>query len=72
MTAETYIPDPQRFTNNDNQVIALEAMFIIVLVGYIFWKEVTAIRKDKETSSTLRELTGLLNKIYGALHDDKR
>jgi len=72
MTPETYIPDPQRFVNHENQVIALEAMFIIVLVGYIFWKEVISIRKDKETSSTLRELTGLLNKIYGALHDDKR
>lgn len=71
MTPETYIPDPTRWLNHDNPVIALEAAFIIVLVIWIVWDKITAIRKDKETSSTLRELTGLLNKIYGAL-DDKR
>ena len=72
MQAETYIPDPTRWLNHENPVIALEASFIMVLIIWIVWDKITAIRKDKETSATLRELTGLLNKIYGALHDDKR
>lgn len=71
MTPETYIPDPTRWLNHDNPIIALEAAFIMALVIWIVWDKVTSIRKDKETSATLRELTGLLNKIYGAL-DDKR
>ena len=65
MQAETYIPDPQRFTNNDNQVIALEAMFIIVLLGYIFWKEIMTYRERKENNKTLQDVAESLNKLVG-------
>ncbi len=66
MNHETLIPDPQRFTNNDNQVIALEAMFIIILLGYIFWKEVMSYRERRETNKTLQEVSEALNKLVGA------
>ena len=65
MNAETYIPDPQRFTNNDNQVIALEAMFIIVLLGYIVWKEIMTYRERKENNKTLQDVAESLNKLVG-------
>jgi len=66
MASEILIPDPQRFTNNDNQVIALEAMFIMILVGYIFWKEIMAYRERKEINKTLQDVSEALNKLVGA------
>jgi hypothetical protein len=71
MTPETLIPDPARFVNHDNQVIALEAMFIIVLLGYIFWKEIVAIKERRENNKTLQEVAEALNKLVGASNAKK-
>lgn len=71
MNAETYIPDPQRFVNHDNDLVAFEAMMIIVLLGYIFWKELVSIKERKENNKTLMDVAEALNKLIGAANDKK-
>jgi hypothetical protein len=71
MTPETLIPDPSRFVNHDNDVIALEAIFIIVLILYICWKEIIAIKERRENNKTLQEVAEALNKLVGASNAKK-
>lgn len=68
---ETLIPDPQRFVNHDNDLVAFEAMMIIVLLGYIFWKELVSIKERKENNKTLMDVAEALNKLIGAANDKK-
>lgn len=72
MTPETYIPDPQRFVNHDNDLVAFEAIMIIVLLGYIFWKELISVKERKEINKTLQDVSEALNKLIGASQNDKR
>lgn len=66
MTTETYIPDPQRFTNNDNQVIALESIIIVFLCVYVFWLQKMFSLERKEINKSLSEVSAAVNMLVGA------
>lgn len=66
MTSEISIPDPQRFTNNDNQVIALEAIFIVILCLYILWRERMFSSERKEINKSLADVAAAVNMLVGA------
>jgi len=65
---ETYIPDPTRWTNNPNDLVALLS---IVCVGLVFLV-IRLMREGKENRKALSDNTEVLNRIYGAIrgHDD--
>lgn len=71
MNTEIPIPDPSRFTNNDNQVIALEAMFIILLVFYIIFIQRAWFSERKEMNKTLLEVAEAVNVLTGAINAKK-
>jgi len=63
MTPETYIPDPARWTNNPNDVIALLSIAVVLLIFFVIY----LLRQLKESNKTISENTNVLNKIYGAI-----
>jgi hypothetical protein len=63
---ETYIPDPTRWTNNPNDLVALLSTFIVILLLYIVWKEIMTYRERKENTKTLQDVAESLNKLVGA------
>jgi len=65
VNSETYIPqDVQRFTNNDNQVISVMAIFIVLLVVYIYWFQ-------RMMNKTMQELSASINMLVGASNAKK-
>jgi len=71
LTTEIPIPDPQRFTNNDNQVIALEAMFLIILMAYIIFLQRAWFSERKEMNKTLLEVAEAVNVLTGVINAKK-
>jgi len=71
MTSETYIPDPQRFTNNDNQVIALESIIIVILMVYVLFLQRSWFSERKETNKTLLEVSEAVNILTGVINAKK-
>ncbi|MFY7936633.1 MAG: hypothetical protein ACOVOQ_04600 [Flavobacterium sp.] len=71
MTPETYIPDPTRFYNHQDDLVAFMMMVIAVLFIYIVWKEIMTYRERKDVNQALRDNTEVINKIYGAQNDKK-
>jgi len=71
MTSEISIPDPQRFTNNDNQVIALEAIFIVILMAYVLFLQRAWFSERKETNKTLLEVAEAVNILTGVINAKK-
>jgi len=71
MTTEISIPDPQRFTNNDNQVIALEAIFIVILMAYVLFLQRAWFSERKETNKTLLEVAEAVNILTGVINAKK-
>jgi uncharacterized protein YoxC len=60
---ETLIPDPTRWTNNPNDVVALLSIVIVGLVFLVIY----LLRKLSESNKTISENTNVLKKIYGAI-----
>ena len=71
MPPETYIPDPTRFTNNPNDVIALLSIVCVLLVLALIWIMREWMKDRREGNKSLTENTEVLNKIYGAMNDKK-
>lgn len=71
MQSEISIPDPQRFTNNDNQVIALESMIIVILMAYVIFLQRAWFSERKETNKTLLEVAEAVNVLTGVINAKK-
>lgn len=71
MTSEFPLPDPQRFTNNDNQVIALESIIIVALCVYVLWIQRAWFSERKETNKTLLEVAEAVNVLTGVINAKK-
>lgn len=57
-------PQAERFLGNDNPVIALEAIFILILlVAYAFERRTSVKQNEilRELSTAVSELTGAIN-----------
>jgi len=66
-----YIPDPSRFIQHQDDLIAFGAMVIVGLCFFIIWIITRWIKDNAENRKALMENTIVLNKIYGALNDKK-
>lgn len=65
----TEIPQPaQRFTNSDNPVIALEAIFIVILLAAYIFERRNTIRQGDENAKVLRELSEAVSELTGAIN----
>ena len=68
MTPE-YIPDPTRFTNNPNDVIALLSIVCVLLVLSLIFIMREWIKDGRENKQIQLKNIEVLNKIYGAIND---
>jgi len=64
----TAIPDPSRFTNNPNDIIALESMIIVVLCFFIIWLLRRQDKKEQEINKTLQEVAKAVNVLTGVIN----
>lgn len=60
MNTSTTIPDYDRFTKSDNQLIAFESIVIVVLCVYILFQDRMARLERKETTETNKALAQAL------------
>lgn len=69
MDSITEVPkQADRFLSSDNPVIALEAIFIAILLAFIIWKEKINAKKDEETIKVQRDLAAAVSELNGALN----
>lgn len=71
MNTQVSIPDYDRFTRNDNQLIAFESIVIVVLAVYILFQERMARLERKETNETNKALAHALTVLSEAVKNAK-
>lgn len=64
-----YVPDPTRFTNNPNDVIALLSIICVLLVLALIWIMREWLKDGRENKQIQLKNIEVLNKIYGAMND---
>lgn len=69
----TSVPDPSRFTNNPNDLVALEAIIIVALCCFIIWLLKSAAKERAIMYSTLTRIEIAFTKLAGKVnsHEDK-
>lgn len=64
-----YIPDPTRFTNNPNDLVALLSIVCVFFALAIIWIMREWLKDRRENNQIQLKNIEVLNKIYGALND---
>lgn len=67
-----YVPDPTRFYNHQDDLVAFMMMVIVAMAIYIILKDYFARQKDKEINDTLKDVAEAVNKLIGASQNDKK
>lgn len=71
MNATVTSPELDRFTRNDNQLIAFESIVIVVLAVYILFQDRMARLERKETLETNKALATSLTILTEAVKNGK-
>lgn len=65
------IPDPTRFTNNPNDLVALEAMIIVALCCFVVWLIKSSATERKTMYDTLNRIEIAFTKLAEKVRDAK-